>query len=93
MKEKAVLVKRVDSGEEASLEELRDLAQAAGYAVAGEVTQSRRSDSSHEIGRGKAEEVRRLVERVGASKVIFDNELGPYRWLRGTRFETHLIRS
>ena len=79
MKEKAVLVKRVDSGEDASLEELRDLAQAAGYAVAGEVTQSRRRDPSHEIGRGKAEEVRRLVERVGASKVIFDNELGPYQ--------------
>jgi len=79
MKERAVLVKRVDSGEEASLEELRDLAQAAGYAVAGEVTQSRRRDSAYEIGRGKADEVRRLVERVGASTVIFDNELGPYQ--------------
>jgi GTP-binding protein HflX len=79
MKERAVLVKRVDSGEEASLEELRDLAQAAGYAVAGEVTQSRRRDSAYEIGRGKADEVRRLVERIGASTVIFDNELGPYQ--------------
>lgn len=79
MKEKAVLVKRVDSGEEASLGEIRDLARAAGYAVAGEVTQSRRRDSAYEIGRGKVEEVRSLVERVEASKVIFDNELGPYQ--------------
>jgi len=79
MKEKAVLVKRVDSGEEASLGEMRDLARAAGYVVAGEVTQSRESDSAYEIGRGKVDEVRRLVEKVGASKVIFDNELGPYQ--------------
>jgi GTP-binding protein HflX len=79
MKEKAVLVKRVDSGEEASLGEMRDLARAAGYVVAGEVTQSRRRDSAYEIGRGKVEEVRRLVESVEASKVIFDNELGPYQ--------------
>lgn len=79
MKEKAVLVKRVDSGEDASLDEIRDLARAAGYTVAGEVTQSRKRDPAHEIGRGKVEEVRRLVEKAGASKVIFDNELGPYQ--------------
>lgn len=79
MKEKAVLVKRVDSGEEASLDEIHDLARAAGYVVAGEVTQSRERDSAYEIGRGKVDEVRRLVESVDASKVIFDNELGPYQ--------------
>jgi GTP-binding protein HflX len=79
MKDKAVLVKRVDSGEEASLEEIRDLARAAGYVVAGEVTQSRKRDSAYEIGRGKVEEVSRLVDRLGASKVLFDNELGPYQ--------------
>ncbi len=79
MKDKAVLVKRVDSGEEASLDEIRELARAAGYGVAGEITQSRKRDSAYEIGSGKVEEVRRLVESVGASKVIFDNELGPYQ--------------
>jgi len=79
MKDKAVLVKRVDSDEEASLDEIRELARAAGYGVAGEITQSRKRDSAYEIGSGKVEEVRRLVERVGASKVIFDNELGPYQ--------------
>jgi GTP-binding protein HflX len=79
MKDTAVLVKRVDSGEEASLGEIRDLARAAGYTVAGEVTQSRQQDAAYEIGRGKVGEVRRLVESVGASKVIFDNELGPYQ--------------
>jgi GTP-binding protein HflX len=79
MKDTVVLVKRVDSGEDASLDEVRDLARAAGYAVAGEVTQSREQDAAYEIGRGKVGEVRRVVERVGASKVIFDNELGPYQ--------------
>jgi len=79
MKDTAVLVKRVDSGEEASLGELRDLARAAGYAVAGEVTQSREQDAAYEIGRGKVDEVRALVRTVDASKVIFDNELGPYQ--------------
>ena len=79
MKDTAVLVKRVDSGEEASLDEIRDLARAAGYTVAGEVTQSRQQDAAYEIGRGKVGEVRRLVEAVDASKVIFDNELGPYQ--------------
>ncbi|MCX2818507.1 GTPase HflX [Haladaptatus sp. F3-133] len=75
----AVLVKRVDSGEDASLDEIRDLARAAGYDIVGEVTQSRQQDSAYEIGRGKVGELRALVERVDASKVVFDNELGPYQ--------------
>ena len=78
-KDTAVLVKRVESGEDASLDEIRDLARAAGYTVAGEITQSREQDSAYEIGRGKVGEVRRVVERADASKVIFDNELGPYQ--------------
>jgi GTP-binding protein HflX len=78
-KDTTVLVKRVDSGEDASLDEIRDLARAAGYRVVGEVTQSREQDSAYEIGRGKVGEVRSLVESTDASKVIFDNELGPYQ--------------
>lgn len=76
--EDAVLVKRVENGD-ASLAELRELAESAGYSVAAEVTQTRKRDSAYEIGRGKVNEVRQVVEARDADKVIFDNELGPYQ--------------
>jgi len=79
MKGKAVLVKRVEPGEEGSLGELRELAEAGGYGVVDEVVQSREEDAAYQIGRGKTDEVARRVEARDASKVIFDNELGPYQ--------------
>ncbi|MDY6764749.1 MAG: GTPase HflX [Halobacteria archaeon] len=78
-REKAVIVKRVDSGEAADLGEIRELAKAANYDVVGELTQSRKKDSAYEIGRGKVDELRVLADERGADKVIFDNELGPYQ--------------
>ncbi len=74
-----VLVKRVDSGDTVSLDELRELTESAGYQVVDEVTQKRESDPSYEIGEGKAREVATRVDLEDADKVVFDNELGPYQ--------------
>ncbi|WP_306057817.1 GTPase HflX [Natronococcus wangiae] len=74
----AIIAKRVDSGI-ADTTEIRDLAQAAGYTVVGELTQSRSADPALQIGEGKAEELAATVERTEATTVIFDNRLGPYQ--------------
>ncbi len=73
-----MVVKRVDSGE-ADTEEIRELARAAGYAVAAEVTQTRKEDPATCLGEGKAEELARVVEATEATTVLFDNRLGPYQ--------------
>jgi GTP-binding protein HflX len=75
---KAIIVKRVDSGTP-DTEEIRDLARAAGYEIAGEFTQSRKEDSALQVGEGKAAEIGAAVAETGAEVVIFDNELGPYQ--------------
>ena len=76
--ESAVIVKRVDSGS-ADTTEVRDLARAAGYEVAGEVTQTRTEDPAYHLGEGKADELAAVVARTEATVVIFDNQLGPYQ--------------
>jgi len=60
------------------LDELAQLADTAGANVAERVTQklSRISATTY-IGKGKVEELRRLVERHGADLVIFDDDLSP----------------
>ena len=75
---KVVVAKRVDDGA-ADTTEIRDLARAAGYEVAAEVTQRRKEDPAFHLGEGKADELARTVVREGAGKVIFDNRLGPYQ--------------
>jgi GTP-binding protein HflX len=74
----AVVAKRVDSGE-ADTEEIRELARAAGYTVAAEVTQTRKEDPATCLGEGKAEELARVVDATEATTVLFDNRLGPYQ--------------
>ncbi|PSQ15880.1 GTPase HflX [Halobacteriales archaeon QS_8_69_26] len=74
----AVIAKRVDHGD-ADLEEIRNLAAAAGYEVVGELTQTRTEDPAYHIGEGKAEELATLVVETGAETVVFDNRLGPYQ--------------
>jgi len=59
------------------MEELKSLAEAAGYTVVGSVEQVRRPDSRYQIGRGKAGEIADLVSKLGAEKIIFGNELKP----------------
>ncbi|PSQ00542.1 GTPase HflX [Halobacteriales archaeon QS_4_70_19] len=75
---RAVVTKRVDSGE-ADTTEFRDLARAAGYEVVGEVTQTRKEDPALCIGEGKAEELAEVVRATDATTVLFDNRLGPYQ--------------
>jgi GTP-binding protein HflX len=83
--EVAVIAKRVDSGP-ADTEEIRKLARAAGYRVAGEITQTRKEDAALCIGEGKVEELAALVAETGAGVVVFDNRLGPYQTYNlGTR--------
>ncbi|QFU83838.1 GTPase HflX [Natronorubrum aibiense] len=75
---RAVIAKRVDSGTP-DTSEIRDLAEAAGYTVVGELTQSRRADPALQLGEGKAEALADEVSATGATTVIFDNRLGPYQ--------------
>jgi GTP-binding protein HflX len=74
----AIIAKRVDSGT-ADTSEIRELARAAGYTVAGEVTQSRTEDPALEIGEGKVDELAARVAQTDADAVIFDNRLDPYQ--------------
>jgi GTP-binding protein HflX len=61
-----------------SLSELALLAKTAGLDVVGKTTQNlKHPNSKTYIGKGKVEEVKALVEDVGAEVVIFDDELSP----------------
>ncbi|MHB1036276.1 MAG: GTPase HflX [Pirellulales bacterium] len=60
------------------LEELYGLARTAGARVVGSLTQRRVSpDATTYMGRGKVEELTRLVAATDADVVIFDNDLTP----------------
>lgn len=84
-KERAVLVSVVwgDSSEveaEESLAELLSLAETAGAVVIGSIMQSRsRPDPATLLGKGKLEELRRMVSEDQADLVIFDQELSPFQ--------------
>ena len=63
---------------EASLDELSLLVDTAGADEAARVVQKREAaDPATYIGRGKAEELRRISEAVDADTVVFDDELTP----------------
>ncbi len=60
------------------LDEIRGLAESAGAAVAGELTQRRDApDQTTYLGKGKVKELAALVEHQDADVVIFDNDLSP----------------
>jgi GTPase len=60
------------------LDELARLVDTAGAEVVGRVTQQVQSPSpATYIGEGKVEEVRETVKNIGATLVIFDDELSP----------------
>ncbi len=64
--------------DEEPLEELSGLAEAAGLRVVGRVVQRREApDAATYIGKGKVEELRKLVGSCAANLVIFDNDLSP----------------
>ncbi len=77
---KIIVVQRVDPGSDElknqrQLAELKDLAFAANYSVAGEVIQSRYPDKKYQLGKGKVQELASSVQAMEAEKVIFCNEL------------------
>jgi GTP-binding protein HflX len=74
-----VVAKRVDSGEDADLSEISELARAAGYEVVATLSQSRTEDAAYHFGEGKVEELAGLVAETGAAAVVVDNRLGPYQ--------------
>ena len=74
-----VVAKRVDSGAEADLSEITELARAAGYDVVATLAQSRTEDAAYHFGEGKVEELAGLVAETGAAAVVVDNRLGPYQ--------------
>lgn len=72
------------------MEELRNLAESAGYTVVGKMEQTRLADARYQIGAGKVEELSKLVKENGAEKVIFDNPLSPtqaYNLAKATNVE------
>src|SRR5687768_9395219 len=80
--EKAVLVGVILPGryvdERDPLGELRALAETAGARVVGEMIQRREKPEGRTfLGKGKVEELTNLIKMVGATIVIFDNELAP----------------
>lgn len=80
-RETAVLVSVILDDRSATvdpLEELEGLAKTAGAKVAAGLTQRRESpDATTYLGKGKVEELRRLVDERGADVAIFDNDLSP----------------
>ncbi len=77
MSTRALLIQRRMPKERSMLYELRELAEAAGYEVVGEVEQVRVPDSSYNIGKGKVEEIADIIKKKDVEKVIFFNELKP----------------
>jgi GTP-binding protein HflX len=59
------------------LEELKNLAESAGYKVVGKIEQVREPDSRYQIGAGKVEELAELAKEAHTQKIIFDNPLKP----------------
>lgn len=67
-----------DFATEDPFDELRGLAQTAGIEVVGTVYQKREHpDQSTYLGKGKVDELARLLEATDADVVVFDNDLTP----------------
>lgn len=84
-KEKALLVglnitstaRKIDNIDiNESMEELKELAKAAGAEVVGSLIQNRQSrDTAFYVGKGKVEEIKTYSDSLGATVVIFNDEL------------------
>lgn len=83
LKEQAILVGVILPDDDRSdyedpLEELANLSRTAGATVVGALTQKRQKpDAAFFLGKGKAEEVGKLVEANDANVIITDNNLSP----------------
>ena len=76
MLQTAIVAQRVTDGDP-DTEEIRQLTEAAGARVVGEVTQTREPDPGTELGAGKVEELAEQVEATGADTVVVDADLSP----------------
>lgn len=72
-----VIVQRRLPHESSNLNELKGLAESADYAVVYALEQVREPDATYQIGKGKAEEIAKIVKELGAEKIIFNNDLKP----------------
>ncbi len=72
----AILANRTDDAP-ATTDELRGLAETAGYTVAGAITQVRHEDPGTDLGDGKVEELAATIEREDADTAIVDGGLTP----------------
>ncbi|MEM2546658.1 MAG: GTPase HflX [Candidatus Bathyarchaeia archaeon] len=70
-------MQRRKPNEPSTLDELKSLAESAGYTVVGKVEQVRAPDPRYQVGYGKIKEIAELVKATGAQKIIFDNFLRP----------------
>ncbi len=57
------------------MDELKTLAEAAGYEVVGSLEQVTRPSSRFQIGSGKVEELAEMAKELNAEKIVFGNEL------------------
>ena len=74
----AVLLPKSIHGPDDALDELRALAETAGAVVVGELIQNRAKPSGKTyLGKGKVQELADLVSMMGATLVIFENDLAP----------------
>jgi GTP-binding protein HflX len=76
MLQTAIIAQRVADGEPDTTE-IRELTEAAGAEVTGEVTQRRREDSATALGAGAVRDLAASVEETGADTVVVDEELTP----------------
>ena len=72
------VLKKEENADEGTMEELAALVETAGGETVGTILQNRVSpDPRTFIGEGKVEEVREFCRNIGATMVIFDNDLSP----------------
>ncbi|RJS84672.1 GTPase HflX [Candidatus Bathyarchaeota archaeon] len=70
-----MIVDRRDPFEKSRLEELKSLAEAAGYEVVGFLEQVTHPHSRYYIGEGKAHELAEMASELGVERIIFGEEL------------------
>ncbi|HKL30692.1 MAG TPA: GTPase HflX [Natrialbaceae archaeon] len=74
--QRAVIAARRDESP-VDTEEIRGLAEAAGYAVVDDFTQTRPEDPGTNLGAGKVQEITTRVAESGADALVIDDELTP----------------